>query len=622
MNDFYQETLEPFKMSLIERFPKQSVEFNVYDDNGGLLMAISGENYVILAGDTRQVRGYTIQSRYQPRIYDMGDNLMVSACGFSGDCNDVIHVLRKRIMFYHNKYHRKLSVQSAARLMHVILYGRRFFPYYSYIVMAGLDKNGQGAIYTFDPVGSYERVSYHAAGGSASLVLPLLDNQIGKKNQYEIVNGCQRPCAPVSMPLDQAIQLIKDAYTSAVERHIQVGDGFQAWILTRDDDDETPPLPLFYPPPYPPPLPKENVTILKKKVTQETNLSCPVSSSFNTRKRDPLSIEELVKKKKEEADMNRPKFLTKEQREAMALERRRLEVEERRQQVEKMNKDAARKYSFKDRGERSSHMKDENGSYGNLSKTIPTEPKAMRKEQDALSKHTAELFKSFTKKQESRVELTPEEKEIEGIRKRYLGTEENKKKKRRTSERKFVFDWDSTEDTSTDVNPIYLNRHSAQFLGRGKLGGFDDKSVKGYAETFINMLANSSNEEDRDRAKQLMDMEYKKNTKISWDDKHWSEKPLELMKERDWRIFKEDFNYTHRIGRTGRAGKSGTAITFLTPEDTDVMYDLKQTISKSSISKVPDWLKMHEAAQRKQDKQPAKKTVDELLFQIPSGRWY
>ncbi|CCJ31582.1 unnamed protein product [Pneumocystis jirovecii] len=81
-------------------------------------------------------------------------------------------------------------------------------------------------------------------------------------------------------------------------------------------------------------------------------------------------------------------------------------------------------------------------------------------------------------------------------------------------------------------------------------------------------------------------------------------------------------DYTHRIGRTGRAGKSGTAITFLTPEDTDIMYDLKQTISKSSISKVPDWLRMHEAAQRKQDKQPAKKTADELLFQIPSGRWY
>ncbi len=34
-------------------------------------------------------------------------------------------------------------------------------------------------------------------------------------------------------------------------------------------------------------------------------------------------------------------------------------------------------------------------------------------------------------------------------------------------------------------------------------------------------------------------------------------------------------NYTHRIGRTGRAGRKGTAVSFLTNEDTDIMYDLK-----------------------------------------------
>ena len=56
-------------------------------------------------------------------------------------------------------------------------------------------------------------------------------------------------------------------------------------------------------------------------------------------------------------------------------------------------------------------------------------------------------------------------------------------------------------------------------------------------------------------------------------------------------------SYTHRIGRTGRAGKSGVAITFLGNEDADVMYDLRQMLSKSSISKVPEELRRHEAAQ-------------------------
>ena len=31
----------------------------------------------------------------------------------------------------------------------------------------------------------------------------------------------------------------------------------------------------------------------------------------------------------------------------------------------------------------------------------------------------------------------------------------------------------------------------------------------------------------------------KKEAKTKWDERHWSEKPLESMTERDWRIFKE-----------------------------------------------------------------------------------
>lgn len=39
-------------------------------------------------------------------------------------------------------------------------------------------------------------------------------------------------------------------------------------------------------------------------------------------------------------------------------------------------------------------------------------------------------------------------------------------------------------------------------------------------------------------------MDRKKEAKMMWDDRHWTEKPLDQMTERDWRIFKEDFNIT------------------------------------------------------------------------------
>lgn len=36
----------------------------------------------------------------------------------------------------------------------------------------------------------------------------------------------------------------------------------------------------------------------------------------------------------------------------------------------------------------------------------------------------------------------------------------------------------------------------------------------------------------------------KKEDKQKWDDRHWSEKDIEEMTERDWRIFREDYNIT------------------------------------------------------------------------------
>jgi len=58
-------------------------------------------------------------------------------------------------------------------------------------------------------------------------------------------------------------------------------------------------------------------------------------------------------------------------------------------------------------------------------------------------------------------------------------------------------------------------------------------------------------------------------------------------------------NYTHRIGRTGRAGKMGKAVTFLTNDDAEVFYELKQCLMESPISTCPPELASHPSAAEK-----------------------
>lgn len=83
-------------------------------------------------------------------------------------------------------------------------------------------------------MGSYEREQCRAGGAAASLIMPFLDNQVNFRNQYEPgSNGrVKRPLKFLSV--DEVIRLVRDAFTSATERHIQVGDGLEILIVTKD----------------------------------------------------------------------------------------------------------------------------------------------------------------------------------------------------------------------------------------------------------------------------------------------------------------------------------------------------------------------------------------------------
>ena len=101
---------------------------------------------------------------------------------------------------------------------------------------------GTGAVYSFDPVGSYERETCRAAGAAQSLVQPFLDNQVSscfrsKHMNYVVIsvwpiiylqiyfkNQTPAPGTTFSkhLPLSTVLSLVIDSFTGATERHIEV----------------------------------------------------------------------------------------------------------------------------------------------------------------------------------------------------------------------------------------------------------------------------------------------------------------------------------------------------------------------------------------------------------------
>lgn len=159
------------------------------------------------------------------------------------------------------------------------------------------------------------------------------------------------------------------------------------------------------------------------------------------------------------------------------------------------------------------------------SKPAATEEKTKTEELNILSKIIP--FKS-TEERATSVKVTSE-KPIEppstkSKNNKTASSRDNNSKSTKIKGQKFVFEWNSNDDTLDTSDPLY---------------------------NISNRLDSSLQSEIESRKRALLEKvapDALKKPKVSWDNIHWSKKPLEKMRERDWRIFKEDFNILTKGG--------------------------------------------------------------------------
>ncbi|KAK5064293.1 mRNA splicing protein prp28 [Exophiala bonariae] len=336
-----------------------------------------------------------------------------------------------------------------------------------------------------------------------------------------------------------------------------------------DNNSAPPPPPTAsnIPPPPPevvPPPPAGD----SDQGADELRLQPPTKKGWGSAKSQratPLSVEELLRKKRE-ADLaaSKPKFLSRAERERIALEKRAKEVEAATSSKTQNGFSQNDSQKVSTSIERPKSTAAPTGPKALRNGEVPTGPAAMRSRDHNrdvdLKPPTAPKAIAFGGDSKAQKRQADDDrsanKETDLIRQRYMGAEMNVstfsalKKRRRTTEKKFNFEWNAEEDTTPDYNPIYNNRAETNFFGRGRLGGFDEQAADAAAQKYAAALQSRDSEGGSARAQEILEMERrrKEDSGRMAIDKHWSEKKLEHMRERDWRIFKEDFNIATKGG--------------------------------------------------------------------------
>jgi len=278
------------------------------------------------------------------------------------------------------------------------------------------------------------------------------------------------------------------------------------------------------------------------------------------RRAEPLSLEELVERKKqEEARQSKPKFLTKAERAQQALAKRQREHELKQKEREEARR--ARMQFLQQAEEQKDYNRPEDrrgGDRGRYDDRRGDRRRAGRggsgrddrkgdrgREGDRRREGNEDRERPTAAGLLPGREAAEEQRELEAIRKQYLGGPKQKRKVQKTTEKFHIrksFNWDLDDDTAADHNGLYSEpvMYKPAF-GKGFIAGVDQVEQ---AEAYCKQLGSGKKKEVLEE--ELAKLRHRGERYLR--EKHWKDKTLEEMTDRDWRIFKEDFNITSKGG--------------------------------------------------------------------------
>jgi 20S proteasome subunit beta 6 len=185
------------------------------------VLGVEGEGFVVVGADTRMSSNYMIFARNECKIWQITDRcVLVSSC-MKAEFEGLKQNIKQNIANYEFKIGRKPSIRAISNMISKTLYGRRFFPYYTFNLVCGLEEDGTAVVNSYDAIGSYGSEGCGAQGSGNQMMTPWLDSQLR--------------CHPdIRTNQQKAVQTVLRGIVGTCEREIEIGDSADIWVITKD----------------------------------------------------------------------------------------------------------------------------------------------------------------------------------------------------------------------------------------------------------------------------------------------------------------------------------------------------------------------------------------------------
>jgi len=187
---------------------------------GTTTIGIVCKDGVVLATERRATAGNVISNKQTQKLFKVDQNIGITIAGLVGDAQVLARYLKAEVSLYRLRRSASLSAEGAATLLANILNGNRFYPYYAWLILGGIDGKG-GHVFSVDPAGGCIEDKFVSVGSGSNFAYGILEE------------GYSR-----DVSTSDAVDLALRGLTAAMKRDSASGDGYLVHVISAKEYHE------------------------------------------------------------------------------------------------------------------------------------------------------------------------------------------------------------------------------------------------------------------------------------------------------------------------------------------------------------------------------------------------
>lgn len=189
----------------------------IMEYNGSAVVAMTGKNCVAIATDKRLgIRQFQTVACNFPKSFQLTDRCFVGLSGLATDILTVQQLLKFKLKLYQLRENRTMEPATIMNLISTTMYEKRFGPWFTEPVVAGLDRDGTPRICSYDFIGAQSLAHDFTCSGTTS---------------DQLMGVCESFWKP-DMEKDELFETISQCLLAAADRDCLAGWGAEVHIIT------------------------------------------------------------------------------------------------------------------------------------------------------------------------------------------------------------------------------------------------------------------------------------------------------------------------------------------------------------------------------------------------------